>query len=253
MLLDAPHPLHLEAEEKHAELLDADEAHTTCKSLADAHPGSQLKRQAAQAANERLQTATLADVAAREAAAAVPPTVQEQWYLVVVALHGDTPFAAKMRRTVGAAAFTGCPRCTLLASKSRPNEDGTPSSVSLKATAYGGVSRQAQYQKPVMEQAQPRLSKMTEQNEFTYEDQDGNFSKTAATDILIDDVLDELLAEAAERYTSEEQEWYTNTLRNRLQALGDNSTTAAKQAGTAHITHCLLTTATCTHIHLLFP
>lgn len=224
-----PHPKHIQAQAARDQATDAAQAFRDAEEDSNAHPRSMPKKATAVAAKARMEAALAHACQAEQEATQVPEDVQEPWFPVLVALHGDTPFAAKLRRSVGAAAATGCPRCGLLASKKCPNLDGTPGNVALKSTAYGGVVRNAQAS--IRDDSDPEPRKMKTIDDFTYCDNDGHFDKVAAASILIDDDLDELLATQAEQIEAEEVLWYQNTLRARLHALGEDSTTDERAAG----------------------
>lgn len=198
---------------------------------AAAHPRSTTKASEAQQAAKLLADAKAAEVAAGALAAGEPLIIEEAWYPILVGLYGDTPFAAKIRRSVGAAAATGCPNCLLLASKKVPNEDGTPSDEVLKATAYGGVSEMAQCQEPQYNANGDKIQQFRTIDNFTYQTDDGKFDRVAAESLLITDELDELLADEADRITAEQRVWFRDTLHARLAALGNSTTDAAKRKG----------------------
>lgn len=187
------------------------------------------KQAVAQAAAQHLEEARQAEAAARYAAAGEPVVIEESWYPILVGLYGDTPFAAKLRRSVGAAASTGCPNCLLLASKKAPNDDGTPSDQPLKATAYGGFYQNAQVQEPQI--TGTTLHSFTTRDEFSYQTDDNTFDRQAAEGACITDDLEELMAAAAESITTSQRAWFTRTLRAKLEALGTDATNSAKQKG----------------------
>lgn len=165
---------------------------------------------------------------AAEAAQGVPPIQLEHWFPVLIGLHGDTPFAAKMRRSVGAAARTGCPRCMLMASKKKPNEDGSPGDIKLKATAYGAASCKAQRHHPRM---LPIGCTLEKHDNFQYSADDGTFDKEAAALLFIDDELDDILSDTALLATEAEREKYMQGLNEGLAELGPNATVQARAQG----------------------
>lgn len=225
----APHPAHDDWEHTIGVVHDAKAAHHAASAEAGNHPRSRAKAAAAEAACIRVTAAEQAEAAARETAAGVPLVVQESWFPILVGLYGDTPFAAKLRRSVGAAARTGCPSCLLLASKRVPNPDGTPSAEVLKATAYGGLCMPAQAQVPNI--IGDKLDSFQTVDHFSYGTDDGDFDKGSAEQLLISDELDELMAEAAERITAEERAWYRRTLQAKLDAIGSSPTADARKKG----------------------
>lgn len=225
----APNPVHDTWERTIGSVHDATAAHAAALEDAANHPRSGRMAAAAQAAAQRLEAAREAEAEAGAMAADQPVVIQESWFPILVGLYGDTPFAAKLRRTVGAAACTGCPKCLLLASKKVPNEDGTPSVQPLKATAYGGFCDKAQVQEPQI--TGTTLNSFTTCNEFSYMTEDHTFDRQAAESAFITDDLDELMAAAAERITEDQRDWFRRTLRAKLGALGPNATASAKQKG----------------------
>lgn len=234
-----PHPAHIASLHAASALSTSEvEAHSAV-TIAAKHPRSKVKKEAADRATTRLEDAKRAARSAEEAARLAPALVQEHWYPVLVGLHGDTPFAAKLRRSVGAAAATGCPRCGLLASKKRPIEDGSPGDVTLKSTAYGGASCNAQACMPEFDIANPADCKLHTEDNFTYSGPDGSFNRQAAESILFDDSLDEMLAACAERIDQEELQWYQAAVRNRLHALGPDASPERKEGGMHHLPRSL--------------
>jgi len=159
--------------------------------------------------------------AAEEAARFAPRFVREYWYPVLTGVFGDTPFAAKLRRSVGATAHTGCPRCNLLGSKRKPGLDGSPGEEKLKAVAFGGVSSNARAVRMTTEETTaddgaPVTTYTEEDVQFCFCDDSGKFNQVDAHAILIDDPLDELLASIAEDITEDHRRWYRATLQQKL-------------------------------------
>lgn len=208
---------------------DATAAHEAAAKDAANHPRSGVKAAMAAAAATALDDARHAEAAARATAESEPVVLEESWYPILVGLYGDTPFAAKLRRSVGTAARTGCPNCLLLASKRVPNEDGTPSEQTLKATAYGGFSCMAQVQEPQI--TRRSLNSFTTCDDFSYMTPNNTFDRQAAESAFITDDLDELMAEAAERITDDHRARYRRSLRAKLESLGPDATAAAKHKG----------------------
>lgn len=103
----APHPAHDAWEFEHAIGLvhDATAAHAAASAAAANHPRSATKAAEAQKAAQDLEDAQAAEEEEAGALAAeVPQIIEESWYPLLVGLYWDTPFAAKIRRSVGAAA-----------------------------------------------------------------------------------------------------------------------------------------------------
>ena len=229
MLIDVPHQLHAAATDAQMKALDTEAYRSEAAKAAAAHPNSQHKRQALRDAETSAAQARGAADAAEEAARFAPRFVREYWYPVLTGVFGDTPFAAKLRRSVGATAHTGCPRCNLLGSKRKPGLDGSPGEEKLKAVAFGGVSSNARAVRMTTEETTaddgaPVTTYTEEDVQFCFCDDSGKFNQVDAHAILIDDPLDELLASIAEDITEDHRRWYRATLQQKLQAMrGDES------------------------------
>lgn len=222
------HPLHAAADEAVAAVEEAKVRHGATLQDKEDHPRSAAKAAAEALAKTQLSAAEDAMKLAAEAAQGVPPIQLEHWFPVLIGLHGDTPFAAKMRRSVGAAARTGCPRCMLMASKKKPNEDGSPGDIKLKATAYGAASCKAQRHHPRM---LPTGCTLEKHDNFQYSSDDGTFDKEAAALLFIDDELDDILSDTALLATEAEREKYMQGLNEGLAGLGPNATVQARAQG----------------------
>lgn len=229
MRWEAPHPLRVAAEQAGVAAANAEAVLKAARAAAEKKPRSEPLRQEVTEAVAQMKAAAEAQRAAEAAARDAPMTVSEEWYPVLMAIHGDTPFASKLRRSVGSAAFTGCPRCLLLASKSVPLEDGSPSEVGLKATSFGGAACMAQYQK--IKEGNDTPVELETLSEFQYGAEDGTFDETAAKLLFIDDDLDDLLADAALATTEGQMLKYEQDIASGLGALGPNASSDARAAG----------------------
>lgn len=235
MAWSAPHPFHVAANQAAEALKAAEAVHAAATIAKNADPDNDVASAQLLGAQTALDTASQAMHQAAEAASGVLPVVLEHWFPVLMALHGDTPFAAKLRHSVGIAAPAACPRCMLLASKRKPTEDGSPGDTVLNATSYGGCACKAERNAPIVPEAGP--CSMSTHAGFEYSAEDGSFDKEAAKLLLIDDDRDELIAEAALVATEKEREIYVTELNNKLAALGPNATVQDKAKGTFQLIH----------------
>lgn len=229
MSWSAPHPLHVAADEAEEALKSAEARFAAAAMILEQHPGSQAAVASEAQCRECLTAAQLARQQAVDATTGVLPMIMEHWFPVLQGLHGDTPFAAKLRRSVGIATPAGCPRCMLLGSKKQPNEDGSPGNVSIKATSYGGCGCKAQRHEPNLT-ADGKCDFFTHAD-FQYWADDGTFDKEAAELLLIDDELDDIIADAAIAATEEEMVKYVQAVNEGLAGLAPNASVQAKAKG----------------------
>lgn len=236
MKVDVPHRLHTAAAAAQRTVLEAEADRTEAAKAVAAHPTSQQKRQTLAHAEACAAVAREEAKTAQDAASYAPRFISEQWFPVLTGVFGDTPFAAKLRRSVGSTAHTGCPRCNLLGSKRKPETDGSPGEEKLKAVSFGGVACNARAIKMTTEQTtdaagEPVTTYTEEEVKFCFCDDSGRFNQADAHAILIDDPLDEMLAAIAEDITEDHRRWYRVTLQQKVQALTGDESAQERSAG----------------------
>lgn len=245
-----PHKVLTDHEVAYRELVTAQRLADEAAAACDLHPRSPILREAKAAADHALTAAATAEAAAAAAKAAheeagLPMTDTSEWFVVLHALFGDSPFAAKLRKTTAPTSFTACPGCLLLGTKKAPAEDGTPSDTKLQRVAFGGAVCNSLCQYPLwhytvdgngVATGDKELIDLGAASDFTYfaqgEGVEGAFSEEAAAEIRVSSDLDKRLAALAACITAEEAQRMDNELLQKfpdLALLGDGGKARHRQ------------------------